>query len=150
MFVGTEPKTATRNHGMCSLLDFVKANRFSVQSAGACVLPFSQHLHDEYALVTPIFQDDNSTAHLAGRICDWFDEYSHTLLHFDWPAKSPDLNPTENLWGRNQHPRNLVGLRDQILSEWLKLDATYLQNLVDSLPNRIQAVIKSIGGITRY
>ncbi|GBN59416.1 hypothetical protein AVEN_143125-1 [Araneus ventricosus] len=33
------------------------------------VLPFSQHLHDEYALVTPIFQDDNNTVHRAGRIC---------------------------------------------------------------------------------
>ncbi|GBO42020.1 hypothetical protein AVEN_38796-1 [Araneus ventricosus] len=122
------------------------------------VLPFSQHLNDVYALVTPIFQDDNSTVHRAGSMCDWFDEHSHTLLHLDWPAKSPDLNPIENLWDmlkrrvkrRNQHPRNLVDLRDQILSEWLKLDATYLQNLVDSLPNRIQAVIKSRVGITRH
>ncbi|GBO13371.1 hypothetical protein AVEN_118462-1 [Araneus ventricosus] len=105
------------------------------------VLPFSHHLHDEYALVTRIFQDDNSTVHRAGRICDWFDEHSHTLLHLDWPAKSPDLIHIENLWNmleqrvirRNQHRRNLVDFRDQILSEWLKLDATYLQNLVDSL-----------------
>ncbi|GBM03417.1 hypothetical protein AVEN_265460-1 [Araneus ventricosus] len=118
----------------------------------------SQDLHDEYALVTPIFQDDNSTVHRAGRLCDWFDEHSHTLLHLDWPAKSPDLYPIENLWDmleqrvkrRNQHPRNLVDLRDQILSEWFKLCATCLQNLVDSLPNRIQAVIKSRGGVTRY
>ncbi|GBL90922.1 hypothetical protein AVEN_28019-1 [Araneus ventricosus] len=105
------------------------------------VLPFSQHLHDEYALVTPIFQDDNSTVHRAGRICDWFDEHPHTLFHLDWHAKSPDLNPIENLWNtleqqvkrRNQYPRNLVDLSDQILSEWLKLYATYLQNFVDSL-----------------
>ncbi|GBM28960.1 hypothetical protein AVEN_232050-1 [Araneus ventricosus] len=55
-------------------------------------LPFSQHLHDEYAFVTPIFEDDNSTVHRAGRICDWFDEHSHTLLHLDWSAKSSDLN----------------------------------------------------------
>ncbi|GBL91023.1 hypothetical protein AVEN_184413-1 [Araneus ventricosus] len=91
------------------------------------VLPFSQHLHDEYALVTLIFQDDNSTLHRAGRICDWFDEHPHTLLHLDWPVKSPDLNSIENLWDmleqrvkrRNQHHRNLVDLRNQILSEWL-------------------------------
>ncbi|GBN09766.1 hypothetical protein AVEN_84553-1 [Araneus ventricosus] len=121
------------------------------------VLLFSQHLHYEYALVTHIFQDDNSTVYLAGRICDLFHEQSHTLLHLDLPAKSLDLNPIENLWDmleqrvklRNQHPRNLVDLRDQILSEWLKLDETWLQNLVDSLPNRIQAVIKSRCAVTR-
>ncbi|GBO18736.1 hypothetical protein AVEN_171943-1 [Araneus ventricosus] len=121
------------------------------------VLPFSQHLHDEFALATPISQDDNSTVHRAGRICDWFDAHSHTLLHLDWPARSPDLNPMENLWDmleqrvkrRNQHPLNLVDLRNQIFSEWLKVDATCLQSLVDSLPNRIQAVIKSRGGVTR-
>ncbi|GBL97708.1 hypothetical protein AVEN_248657-1 [Araneus ventricosus] len=121
--------------------------------------PFNQHLH-EYALqfYFSIFQDNNSTIYRAVRICVWFDEHSHNLLHLDWPAKSPDLNPIENLWDmleqrakrRNQHPRNLMELRDQILSEWLKLDARYLQNLVDSLPNRIQAVIKSRGGVTRY
>ncbi|KMQ82236.1 caax protease, partial [Lasius niger] len=33
------------------------------------VLPFSQHIHDEYAVETPIFQDDNSTVHRAGKIC---------------------------------------------------------------------------------
>ncbi|GBO19717.1 hypothetical protein AVEN_241543-1 [Araneus ventricosus] len=94
------------------------------------MLLFSQHLHDEYALVTNIFQDDNGTVHRAGRICDWFDEHSHILLHINWPAKSPDLSPIENLWDmleqrvkrRNQHPRDLVDLRDQTLSEWLKLD----------------------------
>ncbi|GBN91680.1 hypothetical protein AVEN_232523-1 [Araneus ventricosus] len=65
------------------------------------------------------------TVHRAGRICDWFDEQSYTLLHLDWPAKSPDLNPIANLWDmleqrvkrQNQHPRNLVDLRYPILSE---------------------------------
>ncbi|GBL70790.1 hypothetical protein AVEN_188923-1, partial [Araneus ventricosus] len=61
------------------------------------VLPSSQHLQDEYALDTTIFQDDNSTFHRAGRICDWFDEHSLTLLHLDWSAKSPDISPIENL-----------------------------------------------------
>ncbi|GBN93026.1 hypothetical protein AVEN_263522-1 [Araneus ventricosus] len=86
-----------------------------------------QHLHDEYTLATPIFQDEKltCTVHRAGRICNWFDEQSHTLLHLDWPAKSFDLNPIENLCDmleqrvkrQNQHPRNLVDLRYQILSE---------------------------------
>ena len=51
---------------------------------------------------------------------------------------------------QSQHLLNLVDLRDQILSEWVKLVVTYLQNLVDSLPNRIQSVIKVRGAITQY
>ncbi|GBO22633.1 hypothetical protein AVEN_73300-1 [Araneus ventricosus] len=105
------------------------------------VLPFSQHLHDEYALVTLFFK--MTTAQFIG-----LEEYvtgfmnTHTQ-HVDWPAKSTDLNPIENLCDmlkqrvkrRNQHSRNLVDLRNQILSEGLKLYATYRQNLLDSLPN---------------
>lgn len=34
------------------------------------VLHFSQHLHDEIAVDTPIFQDDNRKVNWAGRICD--------------------------------------------------------------------------------
>ncbi|GBM19153.1 hypothetical protein AVEN_79874-1 [Araneus ventricosus] len=106
--------------------------------------------------ITLIFQDDNSIVHRAGRICDWSYKHSHTLLHLDWPVKSADLNRIENLWDmleqqvkrRNQHQRNLVNLRNQILREWLKLDATYLQN--QTLLNRIQAVIKSRGGVTLH
>jgi hypothetical protein len=35
------------------------------------LLPFSQYLHNEYAIDTPIFPDDNSKVHRAKRICDW-------------------------------------------------------------------------------
>lgn len=93
---------------------------------GDQVLPFRQHLHDEFAVDTPIFQDDDSKVHQYGRICDLFYEHSRTLLLLDWTAKSPDLSPIENLWvmleqrvkRRNEHPRNLVDLRHQI--NWLQ------------------------------
>ncbi|GBN86349.1 hypothetical protein AVEN_200624-1 [Araneus ventricosus] len=116
------------------------------------VLPFSQHLHYEYALVAFIFQDDNSTVHRA----DWFDDYC-----IDWPAKSPDLNPIENLWDmleqlvkrRNHHHRNLVDL-----SEWKSgCDVPAKPCGLASQPNtggyynlRPLFVIKSRGGVTRY
>ncbi|GBN46800.1 hypothetical protein AVEN_39135-1 [Araneus ventricosus] len=88
-----------------SSLPYFLASPFPIGFKYDQVLPFSQHFHDKYDLVTPIFQDDNSTFHRSGRICDWFDEQSLTILNLDWPAKSPDLNPIENLWGIDSNER---------------------------------------------
>ena len=58
------------------------------------VLTFGQHLHDEYAIANPIFQDDNCRVHRAR--CYWFDKQPHPVTS-DWRAKSSDVNLIENL-----------------------------------------------------
>lgn len=73
---------------------------------GYQLLPLIEHLID-----TALFQDDDSRVHSTAWICDWYDEHTFTLSHLDWFAKSPPLNPIENLWGnfderlkpQNQH-----------------------------------------------
>lgn len=64
---------------------------------GDYMLRFIQHFYDQYTVDIPIFQDDNSGVYREGCLCEWFDEYLGTPSHFDWPAKSHDLNPIENL-----------------------------------------------------
>ena len=67
-----------------------------------------------------------------------------------WPSQSPDLNPIEHIWNqlkdalrdRPDRPSNLDQLFDFVNQEW--------QKLVNSLPQRIKAVIKSSGGSTKY
>ena len=44
-----------------------------------------------------IFQQDNASIHVSKRAKIWFEANSVNLL--DWPARNPDLNPIENLWG---------------------------------------------------
>ncbi len=47
-------------------------------------------------------------------------------------------------------PINLQQLRDAIMSIWTKISEECLQHLVESMPRRINAVLKAKGGPTRY
>ena len=73
------------------------------------------------------------------------------------PSNSPDLNSIENLWHilrsnirkRKCQPRNRNELIMALQEEW-KLDMTIVNNLIDSMPRRMQAVIDSEGGPIYY
>ena len=74
------------------------------------------------------------------------------------PAKSPDVNPIEHLWDelqravdkRDVRPLNLNQLGAALTEEWNNIPVERLENLVSSMPRRLQAVINSYGGHTRY
>lgn len=50
---------------------------------------------DEYPTIR--FMQDNSPVHRSRATLAWFRDHPEVEL-MDWPAKSPDLNPIENLW----------------------------------------------------
>ena len=99
-------------------------------------------------------QQDNAPAHKSRKTQLWFVNAGFDVL--PWPAQSPDLNPIENLWGylkqkvdaREVH--GLDGLWKAVQEEWAAIPGEFLEKLADSMPQRIQAVIKSKGGATRY
>ncbi len=76
----------------------------------------------------------------------------------DWPAKSPDMNIIENVWGllarrvyqgaRQFH--DLDDLKECIEYEWERLSINEIRDLVLSVPRRIVDVILKRGGSTRY
>ncbi len=47
-------------------------------------------------------------------------------------------------------PTNLQQLRDAIMSIWTKIFKECFQHLVESMPQRIKAVLKAKGGQTKY
>ena len=75
-----------------------------------------------------------------------------------WPSQSPDLNPIENLWGyikkklrkRTVKPSSLDRLFEFILEEWKAVPGQILENMVESMPRRIEQVVNQKGGSTKF
>lgn len=104
-----------------------------------------------------IFMQDNAPAHRAIVTRNFFDENGVRLLS-PWPAISPDLNPIEHLWDamdrtlRNQErqPRNPQELAADLIRIWHDIPQRVIRRLTLSMRRRVQAVIDSDGGHTRY
>lgn len=122
------------------------------------VLPLIQDLHGENSKDNSIFHNDNSHVHSAACIPDWLDEYSGTLWPLYLSTRPPGSNFIENMWNyveqrvtcRQEVHRNLVALRDLLMSEGRQPLVAYLKNLVGSLPRRIQTVMKARDCVKLY
>ncbi|GFV21692.1 tyrosine-protein phosphatase 10D [Trichonephila clavipes] len=98
-----------------------------------------------------VFMDDNATCHRTFAVQDCLD--SEGIQRLVWPARSPDLNPIENVWdalgrqvaGRNYPPTNKNTLIRALTEEWDKLPQQLLENVVQSM---IQAHTKVGPGVT--
>ena len=102
------------------------------------------------------FMHDKAPCHTA-RICTQFIRENNIQL-LDWPGNSPDLNPIENLFGilKKQLAGETITTRNAMIARVIHLwnrevrTVDYIRQLIDSMPHRIQCVIRARGGHTRY
>ena len=117
-------------------------------------LPFFQQCVVESGLT--IWMDDGARYHTSKRVFAW--EKEHGLNRMKWPAQSPDLNSIENLWAiiklniskRRHRIHSLEAMEQAIKEEWNMLNEEDFRACIESMPRRIQLVIKAKGGAIKY
>ncbi|GFV64621.1 transposable element Tcb1 transposase [Trichonephila clavipes] len=103
-----------------------------------------------------VFQQDNARPHVAKTVKSYLDSQQVQLL--PWPAHSPDMSPIEHVWdivgrrlARDLRP---VSLTDEL---WLRIQTICnalpqadIQNLFNSMPRRVAALIAARGDHTKF
>ena len=103
-----------------------------------------------------IFQQDNDPKHSAKSIAEYIHEQEYSVL--EWPPQSPDMNPIEHMWALvkrrlNEYespPSGLVELWERVQDIWNKVTQEECLKVIDSMPSRIQALLKAKGRWTDY
>lgn len=102
-----------------------------------------------------ILVQDNAAAHAARTTQE--DLQEREVSWIEWPPCCPDLKPIETVWNKMKNwiqekytPGALTTydtLREAVTSAWQEaISAEYLQELVDGMPARCQAVLDVNGG----
>ena len=142
---------AAHGVGILHLIDGIMDQHIYLDIVENCLLPSADLL---FGRENWIFQQDNDPKHTARRVKDFITD--NDIPTFGWPAQSPDLNPIENLWSIldkklvNRKENTTPELFKLLKQEWSKLTTNELERLVDSMPQRCQAVIDARGLPTKY
>ena len=103
-----------------------------------------------------IFQQDLALCHTSKQVKTFFSQ--HRMKVLEWPGNSPDINPIENLWSicktrlRGMDCTTKSKLLNALIQVWYRDPqiASNCKNLLDSMPNRVQLLLKARGGHIMY
>ena len=102
------------------------------------------------------FMHDSAPCHTAKSIKIFLEQKNIPVL--SWPGNSPDMNPIENAWElvkKEMHKKpitNRTKLIERLIDVWNhhpRIQET-IKSCIDSMPRRIDALIKAKGGPTKY
>jgi hypothetical protein len=120
------------------------------------VLPFAER---EFPDGNFYYYQDDSPVHRGNIVLDWFERNVPFGQLFRAHRKSPDLNVIENAWGQQKIAVSVEGLLITENELWLAIcdtwgnlreNVNFIANLVNSMPNKLQAVIEKNGYHTKY
>lgn len=102
------------------------------------------------------FMQDNASVHVSHYTKNWLEANDIDVL--DWPAKSPDLNVIENVWGQlvrvvyenGKQYNSVEDLTSAISTAWSNICPNYIQKLYKSMTDRLVSVVEKKGGLTAF
>ena len=100
-----------------------------------------------------ILQHDNCNFYKAEIVKDWLRD--KLVLAIDWPSCSPDLNLIENVWAimkrrlASQHA-TFNNHEEVVQMNWNSFTLETVSKLYESMPERVQQVIKNKCFITNF
>lgn len=116
------------------------------------ILPFA---HANYG-IDYVYMQDNASIHASYEIMGFFKEQGVTVL--DWPARTPDLNPIENVWAilarkvysNGKQYTSVADLTVAVQDAWKSVTMEELHKLMGSMPARCFEVARKNGNKTHY
>lgn len=106
-----------------------------------------------------LLMQDNSAVHTSTATKHYFNTHPEIKLLQDWPPKSPDINPIENVWSTltyNWDNDAMFNSREDILNatknRWNNLigESEYISKLYNSMPSRFAEIVENNGYPSSY
>jgi hypothetical protein len=117
------------------------------------LIPFLQNNDPKHQLN---FMEDNAPVHTALASRE-FKKDNNIRKIDDWPPQSPDLNPIQNVWKvlktnvqELYKPRTVEEMKQTLQLAWALFPEQTLENVVESMPRRMKAVLDAKGKPTRW
>jgi transposase len=129
------------------------------------LMPFIDALRAD-GITNIVFQQDNARPHTAEKTKKTLNQLTeeHGFSVMTWPPNSPDMNPIEQLWPHlklqlhRRYPDTSLlrgspdtirrELKSRLLEIWWAIGEEFLDNLISSMPHRVQALIEANGWYT--
>ncbi|KAL0841209.1 hypothetical protein ABMA28_014946 [Loxostege sticticalis] len=128
------------------------ATRYMEEIIQEHVVPYMGYIgYDQILLM-----HDNARPHVAHCVNEYL--LNVGVKKLQWPARSPDLNPIEHVWDMLKRriksspnpPQTINELRNAATTAWENISQIDVKNIIQSMPDRMQAVIRARGENTRY
>lgn len=122
-----------------------------ISTLSSALQPFLDAIRPKLGGSEPIFQQDGASIHTAKVVKAWFS--TQNIKTVEWPAKSPDLSPIENIWGdlaltvydNGKQYSTRDDLKLAIKAAWANITTKKLKKLMNGMDGRMVDVVKAKG-----